>query len=397
MQLLIHAAVPGALWRAWTFDPLVVPWLVAALLLYARGLHNLWSRAGVGRGVREWQTWCFAAGIVMLVIALVSPLHAAGGALFSAHMSQHVLLMGIAAPLLVLGAPLTVFTWGLPRRYRPLVSTVLSRRPMRGVVRAVSTVPAAWLLHALAIWGWHIPSLYGATLTSELAHAAQHASFMGTALLFWWSLRARANHGLAVIALFTTAAHSSLLGALLAFSPGVVYAPYAETTPLWGVTALADQQVGGMIMWVPAGLVYFAAALALLALWLRESERRVARTGVVMTGLLLVAAGGCDVTWDAERVEHAAEIARGRQAVHDYGCGACHEIRGVPGAIGRVGPPLTGVANRVYIAGYLPNEPENVVMFIMNPSAFRTPTAMPILGVTEDDARDIVAYLYSRR
>jgi putative membrane protein len=396
MRMLLHPGVlPAEAWKAWTFDPLVVPGLVVAMLIYARGLHNLWSHAGVGRGVREWQAWCFAGGIAVLVIALVSPVHAIGGALFSVHMSQHVLLMGIAAPFLVLGAPLAVVTWALPRSGRRTASRILNVPPLKRVLRAVSTPAAAWLLHAVAIWIWHLPALYGAAVTSELAHAAQHSSFMATALLFWWSLRDRASSGIAVLCLFTTAVHSSLLGALLAFSPGVTYPSYVATAPAWGVTALEDQQIGGMIMWVPAGLVYFAAALLLLARLLRASERRVVRIAAAALAALLVA--GCEYSWDEGYLERAAELERGRVATQRYGCGACHEISGIAGAIGRVGPPLTGFADRVYIAGYLPNEPDNLVGWIMNPSAFRNPTGMPVLGVTEREARDIAAYLYSLR
>ena len=390
------AIVPDRLWQAWSFDAGVVIPLVAAMLLYAAGLHRVWRRAGEGRGVRQWQAWCFAGGIFTLIVALVSPLHALGGALFSAHMTQHVLLMGVAAPLLVMGAPLTAFTWALPHSARRHVGRALGSGAYRYTWRILTTPAVAWLLHAAAIWVWHVPELYAATVGSHLVHAAQHASFMLSALLFWWALRDRGRHGLAVLYLFTTAVHSSLLGALLAFAPEAFYAPYELTAPLWGMTALEDQQLGGLIMWVPAGLVYFGAALALLASWIRQSERRVARTAIAATPFaLLVVVGGCG---SSEAVaDGVADPQRGREAIMEYGCGACHEIGGVPRANGRIGPPLTGVSQRVYIAGYLPNEPETMVSWIMVPEAFRQPTAMPNLAVSEQDARDIVAYLYSLR
>jgi putative membrane protein len=419
MRPLMHAAVvPGELWGAWTFEPGVVLPMMAALLLYARGLQRVWSRAGEGRGVRQWQAWCFAGGMAILALALISPLHALGGALFSAHMTQHVLLMGLAAPLLVLGAPLTAFTWALPLGGRRRVGRMLGSGPLHTLWQMLTVPAVAWVLHALAIWVWHVPSLYSATVTSELAHTAQHGSFFLTAVLFWWAVRDRPRHGLAVLYLFTTAVHSSLLGALLAFSPDVLYAPYALTAPVWGMSALVDQQIGGFIMWVPAGLVYFGAALALLASWMRESERRVCRViPATLVVLVLAGCGGGDGSLESAHAARAAvgdapasatasesadarvpaDVRRGRAAVIAYGCGACHEIRGVAGANGRVGPPLTGVARRVYIAGYLKNEPETMVQWIMMPQAFRQPTAMPNMGVSERDARDITAYLYSLR
>jgi putative membrane protein len=105
-------------------------------------------------------------------------------------------------------------------------------------------------------------------------HAAQHASFFLSALLFWWSLlyaRGRAGYGLGVLYIFTTAVHTSILGALLTFAPSVWYPAYAPGTRAWGLSPLEDQQIGGLIMWVPAGVVYLAAGLALFAAWLRES------------------------------------------------------------------------------------------------------------------------------
>lgn len=422
------AVLPGEVWRAWTFEPFVTLGIIAALLLYARGLQRIWRRAGPGRGVRHWEAWCFAAGMLLLVMAMVSPLDALGGTLFAAHMTQHVLLISAAAPLLVLGAPLTAMTWALPLPGRRAIGRIVNAGPGRGTLRWLALPAVAWLLHAIAIWVWHVPALYSATVGSDLVHTAQHASFLGTAVLFWWALRDRATHGLGVLYLFTTAVHSSLLGALLAFSPQAWYAPYEATAPLWGLTALEDQQIGGFIMWVPAGLVYFVAALALLASWLRMSGRRVERAqggahplrtplgaprasqaasrtspaartaGGTAAVLLAVLLSGCG----RGAQEHRGEIPggdprRGQVALQVYGCGACHEIRGVRGADGRVGPSLSKLGGRVYIAGYLPNEPASLMRWIMSPTALRDPTAMPDLGVTEQDARDIVAYLYSLR
>jgi putative membrane protein len=392
---------PGDAWAAWSFDAYVVLPMIMALLLYARGITVVWDRAGVGHGVREWRAWCFAGGMAALAIALVSPLDALGGTLFTAHMTQHVLLMGVAAPLLVLGTPLVAFMWALPQPLREAVGRVMARRGVRAGWRVITAPAIAWLLHAAAIWIWHAPQLYAAAVSSAVVHAAQHASFMGTAVLFWWVLRDRAAHGLAVLYLFTTAVHSSILGALLAFAPSAWYAPYEATAPVWGLTALEDQQIGGFIMWVPAGLVYFGAALVVLGMWLQRSDRRLQQYGLqpgrltlLLPFALLVACGRGE--GESRRIVAGGDPARGRAALEAYGCGSCHEIRGINGGRGRVGPSLERIGNRVYIAGYLPNEPETLVRWIMSPRAFRNPTAMPDLGVTEQQARDIAAYLYAR-
>jgi cytochrome c oxidase assembly factor CtaG len=147
------------------------------------------------------------------------------------------------------------------------------------VWRAITNPLAAWLIHAVALWVWHIPVLFEAVLEREWVHTLQHLSFFLSALLFWWALihgRERAlGYGAAVLFLFTTALHSGLLGALITFAPNVWYPGYLKTTQTWGLTPLEDQQLGGLIMWIPAGLVYVVAGLALFAGWLRESEARV--------------------------------------------------------------------------------------------------------------------------
>jgi cytochrome c oxidase assembly factor CtaG len=204
----------------------------------------------------------------VLAIALVSPLHALGSALFSAHMVQHELLMLVAAPLLVLARPLVAFARAVPPQWLLRAFTIGRRWMLPGRAWRMVTRPlCAWWIHATALWIWHAPALFEATLRSDLVHAAQHASFFLTALLFWWSLLRRragsADYGAAVLYLFTTSLHSGALGALLALSPGVWYRAYAASAPALGWEPLADQQLGGLLMWAPGGVAYAVAALVL--------------------------------------------------------------------------------------------------------------------------------------
>lgn len=283
---LAHPAVPpepDGIWGAWNLDPWVLLGVGLPAWIYARGLRALWGRAGVGRGVRRWQAYCFGAGVAALFLVLVSPLDALGAALFSAHMLQHMVLIVVAAPLLALGMPLVPFLWALPPRWRVRVGGWGRGPVVRRTWRVLSRPVGAWVVHALALWLWHVPGLYEATLTSEGVHLLQHLSFFGTALLFWWAAvemnrRRRASHGLGALFVFTTAVHSSILGALLTFSVVLWYPAYAGRTEPWGLTALEDQQLGGLIMWVPAGVVYLVATLVLLAVGLRHAEREARRT-----------------------------------------------------------------------------------------------------------------------
>jgi putative membrane protein len=129
----------------------------------------------------------------------------------------------------------------------------------------------------MALWTWHIPWLFDQTLRSDWIHAAQHTTFLVTALIFWWPLANRMSaigYGGGLAYLFTTILHTSVLGALLTFAPGPWYSTYITTAPAWGFTALEDQQLGGLIMWIPAGALLLIVALILLVKWMNESQTR---------------------------------------------------------------------------------------------------------------------------
>ena len=281
MHILAHGDAPddfAQLMRAWSFEPLVVIGLALSAILYFAGLLRLWRASGIGRGIAAWEAACYWLGWLALVVALVSPLHPWGRVLFSAHMTQHEILMLVAAPLIVLGHPLVVYLWAFPAEFAKKISVWTTTSVWQSFWRSISSGFAAFLISGITLWIWHAPALFQATLENEWVHAAQHISFLVTALLFWWALlRGRqhaANYGLAVLYMFATALHSGLLGALLTFARTVWYPAYSGTTQHWGLSPLEDQQLGGLIMWIPAGLVYVIAGLALMAAWLKESERR---------------------------------------------------------------------------------------------------------------------------
>jgi putative membrane protein len=283
-MMLLHEGQPhnwNELAHAWSFEPLVVASLVLTAGLFAVGLWRLRSENAGRRFPRSWEQMCFVGGWLALFVALVSPLHAWGSVLFSAHMTQHEVLMLVAAPLLVLGRPLVVFLWAFPvsvsRRLGNIGKIALVNHAWHWL-----TIPlVAWLVHAVALWTWHIPVLFDAVLHSELLHTLQHLSFLVSALLFWWALlhgpRGAMGYGAAVLYLFTTSIHSGVLGALITVARSVWYPSYIGLTNSWGLTPLEDQQLGGLIMWIPAGLVYVIAGLALFAGWLREADVRAAK------------------------------------------------------------------------------------------------------------------------
>jgi cytochrome c oxidase assembly factor CtaG len=136
---------------------------------------------------------------------------------------------------------------------------------------ATSTATA---IHGVAIWGWHMPLLFDAAVTNEPMHRLQHISFFATAIVFWWAVLWKSDYGAAAWSLFLTMIHTSILGALMALAPHVLYVAQTRTSMAWGLTPLEDQQLAGIIMWVPAGTIYAAAAMTMLALWIRGSSER---------------------------------------------------------------------------------------------------------------------------
>lgn len=240
--------------------------LAASLLFYLIGL------ARMPRALSRLEIISFAIGWGTLALALLSPIATLSEWLFSVHMTQHELLMLVAAPLLAIGRPLVPMLWALPHGWR----TSLSSSGPGDALRLASSPLIAFALHGLALWIWHLPVLYEAAVLHDGLHLLQHVCFAGTATLFWWGMvrgrYGRSGYGVAFIYIFATALHSGGLGALLAFSNRPWYELYVQRAG--GGDALGDQQLGGLIMWVPAGVVLMLFGLAMFAAWLGEAERR---------------------------------------------------------------------------------------------------------------------------
>jgi putative membrane protein len=251
--------------------------LVLVLIVYGAGLAAVWRSAGYGRGVRRAEAVAFACGWITMALALSPPMDDLSDVWLFAHMVQHELLMVVAAPLVAAGAPLIALLWAVPGGLRRRALDAVRRPPMTSAW-AVLTAPAAvFVVHGIALWVWHLPALYDYAVEHEMVHAIQHLCFFGTAALFWWGIAhgryGRHGYGAAVVYVFATAVHGGVLGALLTLSPRVWYAPYLAAKP-WGLTPLEDQQLAGLLMWVPAGVVMAGIGLVLFAAWLRESDRR---------------------------------------------------------------------------------------------------------------------------
>jgi cytochrome c oxidase assembly factor CtaG len=390
---------PHDLWSSWSLEPVAILLLGLSLGLYVRGTRRVWRAAGRGRGTRSIDVMAFAAGWMVLALAILSPIHAVGSALLSAHMVQHELLIAIATPLLVLGRPVVPALWAVSPRVRARAGRMAHMAAIRGTWRWMSRPLNAAVIHGASIWVWHAPRPYEAAVRSPALHAAEHATFILTALLFWWAVlhtrSSRARDGQAITAMFLTALHTGALGALLTFAGDLWYPTYAATTRPWGLSPLEDQQLAGLIMWIPGGGVYVLAGLLLAARWMGES-RWLPHARTIASLLLLVFIVACQGGLDDDRTPSVlgGNAQRGKVAMTQYGCTSCHMIPGIAGARGTVGPSLAGIGARGFIAGVLPNSPDNMVRWIMNPRQVDSLTAMPDLGVTDSLARDMAEYLY---
>ena len=263
-------------WRiatAWDLDPSVIVGCVALAIAYVIACRRFFSPSLKGRG---WGLGLFLLGDLVMLLALISPLDVLADAyLFSAHMLQHMLLVLAVPPLLILGIP------------RSLATAVVRTRGLGAIERALRNPLVAWTLGMAALWIWHLPRLYDATLANEALHIFEHLTFLVTATIFWWPILSpledsRMSHGAAFAYLGAAMLATSVLGILITFAPVGVYTAYQHPHDSlgildalrnsWGLTTEEDQQFGGLLMWVPGGLVYLCAIMAVLARWYRAPE-----------------------------------------------------------------------------------------------------------------------------
>jgi putative membrane protein len=276
-QALAHAAGlavgPDDLWHHWTFDPFVLAPLLVAHWLYGRGVLRLWARAGRGRGIGVARVAAFVLGEAVLIAALVSPLDALSETLLSAHMAQHLLLVAAAPLLLLAGQPATAFAWAIADGQRQkLARDGLVRGLGRRLAWTLRPLPAA-ALHAVAMWLWHTPALFTAALASPVLHFLEHASYFGTALLFWYALERAARSPMTapagIAAAFLTLLQCGLLGTIITFAPAPLYAAgYGDRALLWGLSPIEDQELAGLLMGAPLMALYILACLRMAAVLL---------------------------------------------------------------------------------------------------------------------------------
>lgn len=258
-----HDAVPG-----WTLDPWITAPLGLLLVLFLVGQRRLALRSRVARPRQRW----FLAGWLVLTLALVSPLHEGGERSFTLHMIEHELIMLVATLLLALSDAGGALAWGLPDGVRQALGGGW-RSPLSSVWRRLTHPITATVVQAMVMWVWHAPALFDRALANPGWHAAQHLSFILSSLAFWRAMLGLRDGAelLAAMCLFLTSLVEGALGALMALSQSPWFARYAAMKLSGiGLDPATDQQLAGLVMWIPGGLVHGGAALALLYHWLNR-------------------------------------------------------------------------------------------------------------------------------
>jgi cytochrome c oxidase assembly factor CtaG len=257
----------GELLRDWSLPLLPLAGLSIGLVLYLRG----WRAARVtrARALPPWRAACFVGGLISLWIALASPVDALDDYLLTAHMIQHFILMSIAPPLIVLGAPLVPMLRGLPRIVVRALRPLFRARWLRSAGRVVTHPVFAWIAMNVAYLGWHVPTMFELTFRSEWIHDFEHFCFFATSLAFWWVVlepwpaRRRWPRWAMIPYLLSADVLNTVLSATLAFAGRVLYASYAQAPRICSLTPLKDQVAAGAEMWVLNSVVFLIPAMAI--------------------------------------------------------------------------------------------------------------------------------------
>jgi cytochrome c oxidase assembly factor CtaG len=269
-----------ALFSAWEWRLTVTSVLLTFATLYIVGWWRLRGRSQHQKLAQKRRLVAYLAGVATLAIALMSPIDALGNQLLFMHMIQHKLEIMIAAPLLWLGQPFPMLLWGLPAAVRKRVAMLLtSHAPLRQVLRVATGPGIAWFAFVAVYMGWHDPGLYNLALVHSWAHDLQHITFFITAMLFWWHVIGAGPHLHGRVPVWTRLAMvvgmipvQMIAGIVIATASTVIYTYYESVPRFWGFTALEDQALAGVIMWIPSSEMLVWAVVFLLAGFFKRAE-----------------------------------------------------------------------------------------------------------------------------
>ena len=278
----------------WRLDVIIILLVLGGL--YSVGWWRLRKRTRRARGRRRgasrhelaarWRLVSYVAGLLFVALALLSPIDALGQQLFFMHMIQHLLLIMIAPPLLLIANPMPFILWGLPAKWRLKsghgIAYLLQREgSIRRGIRVATGAGVVWLVWTIALIGWHDPAMYNAALRSEFIHDLEHLTFFAASMIFWWivtgagpHIHKQFGHIGRIVFVLAAVPPNMALGLVLAFAGTVIYSYYEAVPRLWGIDPVTDQRIGGVIMWIPGSMMFIIAALVLIAQMLQEEDAK---------------------------------------------------------------------------------------------------------------------------
>ncbi|MEE8337491.1 MAG: cytochrome c oxidase assembly protein [Dehalococcoidia bacterium] len=265
-------------WQVWSIDPEVLIPVALAAFFYLNGLTRWRERS---RLHSRWRTASYCGGLAVLLLALESPIDYLGEHHFAFHMVQHELIVMLAVPLILLGAPTTPSLLGLPRVLRMgVVRRLLGARAVRGLYRFATRPLVAGGLLIVTLYLWHLaPGWYDAALESELLHGVEHLSYIALGVLFWWvvidpkPLRSRLGYPLRMVYLLVASTPKHFLGALIAFAGDPLYEAYRTAEPVFALSIGDDQAIAGLIMWALSQMMFLVVIAIVFFIWAQRSER----------------------------------------------------------------------------------------------------------------------------
>jgi len=263
-------------WTAWNPNPLPTLLLFVAAYLYVTGLGR-WQRPS--HPVNSWQRISFFSGLLAIFLALQSPLDALSQHMLSFHQIQHFLLRMVAPLLLLLGAPLTPMLRGLPSwALMGVVKPVVKNHWARGAYDRLTNPVLTTVLFLGFLGFWQVPGPHNLALRNTLIHELMHFTMLGSGLLFYWLVidpkphRSRLHYGLRVLYLGLIIIPNTFLGAAITFARQILYSGYADVEQPFNVSLLTDQQLGGMLLWVPGDMMSILAAGVVMIMWYEKEE-----------------------------------------------------------------------------------------------------------------------------
>ncbi|MGH8280646.1 MAG: cytochrome c oxidase assembly protein [Gammaproteobacteria bacterium] len=270
-----------ASWNIWNLTPALSIGTLLALVVYVNGLFR---RRTTAAPVSAWRHVVYVAGVLSVFLALQSPIESLSDHFFFMHQIEHLLLRMVAPFLLALAAPLPIFLRGLPRFIRHWLVRPVARNHIMRALYAVLIQPAvATLLFVGLLFLWELPALHDTALRDEPLHDLMHFTMLLSGLFFWWLVldprpkHARLTFGWKLLLLWAATVPNSVLGAFITFHHRVLYTPYDQMHGLWGVTALVDQQLGGLILWLPGDMMMVLAFFIIFSRWLQQEQSEATR------------------------------------------------------------------------------------------------------------------------